>query len=193
MASTSTDWGKMFDDLNTVQEFRNFHWEGTFAEYLDVVKKNPGVSRNAFQRMYDMIGTWGTTSYVEYKKNIVRYKFFDDPIDHGKDAVFGLDVPLMKLVHFFKSAALSYGTEKRVLLLHGPVGSAKSTIARLLKKGIERYSRTEEGALYTFRWVDPKGNDHILGNQTEMPCPMHEEPLKLIPEDLRPRFLDELN
>jgi len=46
-------------------------------------------------------------------------------------------VPLMKLVHFFKSAAFGYGTEKRVLLLHGPVGSAKSTIARLLKKGGE--------------------------------------------------------
>src|SRR3954463_11188428 len=160
---TSTDWGRMFDDLNTAQEFRNFHWEGSFNDYLDIVKKNPAICRNAFQRMYDMILSWGTSSYIEYKKNIIRYKFFDDPIDNGKDAVFGLDVPLMKLVHFFKSAALGYGTEKRVLLLHGPVGSAKSTIARLLKKGTERYSRTDEGALYTFKWVDDKSSgDHIL-------------------------------
>ncbi len=191
---SSSEWAKMLGDGKVVKEFRNFHWEGTFTDYLDTVKKNPIISRNAFQRMYDMVLSWGTTSYVEYKKNIIRYKFFDDPIDHGKDAVFGLDVPLMKLVHFFKSAAFGYGTEKRVLLLHGPVGSAKSTIARLLKKGVERYSRTDEGALYTFRWVDDsKGGDHILGNQTEMPCPMHEEPLKLIPEELRPKFIDELN
>jgi len=64
----------------------SFHWEGSLTDYLDLVKKNPGVARNAFQRMYDMILGWGTTSYVEYKKNIVRYKFFDDPINHGQDA-----------------------------------------------------------------------------------------------------------
>jgi serine protein kinase len=192
-SNNNQDWTKMLAEINSVKDFRNFHWEGSFSDYLDIVKKNPSVCRNAFQRMYDMVLTWGTSSYVEYKKNIVRYRFFDDPIDHGKDAVFGLDVQLMKLVHFFKSAAFGYGTEKRVLLLHGPVGSAKSTIARLLKKGIERYSRQDDGALYTFRWVDAKGGDHILGNQTEMPCPMHEEPLKLLPEEMRSKVLDELN
>jgi serine protein kinase len=144
--------------------------------------------------MYDMILSYGTSNYVEYKKTINRYKFFDDPIENGKDAVFGLDIPIMKLVHFFKSAALGYGTEKRVLLLHGPVGSAKSTIARLLKKGIEIYSRTDEGALYTFKWIDPKGEfPEIFGNQREMPSPMHDDPLKLIPEELRGKMLEELN
>lgn len=190
---SSTDWAKLFGGSDSEKEFRHFHWEGDFLEYLDIVKKNPQISRNAFQRMYDMILSWGTSNYVEYKKNIVRYKFFDDPIEQGKDAVFGLDVPLMKLVHFFKSAAFGYGTEKRVLLLHGPVGSAKSTIARLLKKGVERYSRTDEGALYTFKWVDDKKLTPILGNQAEMPCPMHEEPLKLIPPEFRNKFLDEIN
>ena len=190
---SNADWAKMFGSTSLVKEFRHFHWEGTFLEYLDLVKKHPRITRNAFQRIYDMVLSWGTGSYVEYKKNIVRYKFFDDPIEHGRDAVYGLDVPLMKLVHFFKSAAFGYGTEKRVLLLHGPVGSAKSTIARLLKKGTERYSRTDEGALYTFKWVDGKTETPILGNQTEMPCPMHEEPLKLIPEDLRGKFIEEIN
>ena len=60
----------------------------------------------------------------------------------------------MHLVNVFKSAAKGYGIERRVLLLHGPVGSCKSTIARLLKKGLERYSRTDEGALYTFGWKE---------------------------------------
>ena len=56
-------------------------------------------TRNAFQRMYDMILSYGTDSYTDFKKNIVRYKFFSDPIDNGKDAIFGLDVQLMKLVN----------------------------------------------------------------------------------------------
>ncbi|MFZ9596014.1 MAG: serine protein kinase, partial [Bdellovibrionia bacterium] len=189
----------MLGDSDAIREFRNFHWEGSFTDYLEIIKKDPSVCRNAFQRVYDMILSWGTSSYVEYKKNIIRYKFFEDPIDHGKDAVYGLDVTLMKLVHFFKSAAYGYGTEKRVLLLHGPGGSAKSTIARLIKKGLERYSKQHDGALYTFKWVDGKaggksaGLESILGNQTEMACPMHEEPLKLIPVELRPRFLEEFN
>src|SRR6476660_2956694 len=185
-ANTNQDWARFLSDHQTVKDFKNFHWEGSFADYLDLVKKNPTVCRNAFQRMYDMVLTWGTSSYVEYKKNIVRYKFFDDPIDNGKDAVFGLDVQLVKLVHFFKSAAYGYGTEKRVLLLHGPVVSAKSTIARLLKKGIERYSRQDDGAIYTFKWIDPEGKfGSVLGNQRELMSPMHDEPLKLIPEELR--------
>ncbi|MBI3534852.1 MAG: serine protein kinase, partial [Deltaproteobacteria bacterium] len=192
--SSQQTWLKLLGDFAPTEEFQNLNWEGSFTEYLDIVKKDPKVTRNSFQRIYDMIGSWGTTSYIEYKKNIIHYKFFEDPIDHGKDAVFGLDVPLMKLTYFFKSAAYGYGTEKRVLLLHGPVGSAKSTIVRLLKKGLERYSRTNEGMLFTFKWQDNQENsDHILGSQHEMTCPMHEEPLKLIPEDTRSKFETELN
>jgi serine protein kinase len=159
-----------------------------------MVKKNPSIARNAFQRMYDMILTHGTDSFIEYKKEITRYKFFDDPIGNGADAVFGLDVQIMKLVNFFKSAAYGYGTEKRVLLLHGPVGSAKSTLARLLKKGIESYSRTEAGCMYTFKWVDPSGKgEPLFGGATEMMSPMNEDPLKLIPEDMRAKVLSEVN
>ena len=60
----------------------------------------------------------------------------------------------MRLVHVLKAASEGYGPEKRDILLHGPVGSSKSTIARLLKQGIEYYSRTPDGALYSFDWVN---------------------------------------
>ena len=95
---------------------------------------------------------------MENKDKLVRYRFFSDPDNGGADAVFGLERPLMHLVNVFKSASRHYGTERRILLLHGPVGSAKSTIVRLLKKGLEAYSRTPEGALYTFSWrlTDPE-------------------------------------
>ena len=99
-----------------------------------------------------MILSHGTEEVIVNKEKLVRYKFFDDPDNGGQDAIFGLDRTLMSLVNVLKSAAHGYGTERRVLLLHGPVGSSKSTIARLLKKGLERYSRTDEGALFTFAW-----------------------------------------
>jgi serine protein kinase len=174
------------------EDFTHLHWEGSYQDYIELVQENPSVARNAFQRIHDMIMTFGTSTYVEYKKEITRYHFFDDPLNNGADAVFGIDVHLMKLVNFFKSAAEGYGTEKRVLLLHGPVGSAKSSVCRLIKKGLEHYSRTDDGAMYTFEWLDEEAPE-ILGGQTHFASPMHEEPLKLIPIEVRKQFLDELN
>lgn len=171
------------------------HWSGTFNEYLDLVKANPKITRNAYQRMYDMILEKGTEEYIDFKKHVIRYKFFDDAENGGKDAVFGLDVQLMKLVNVLKAAALGYGTEKRVILLHGPVGSAKSTICRRLKKGLEEYSKSDTGALYTFEWIDEKGQlEGLLGKDVKhFQSPMNEEPLLLIPEEMRPAIIDEIN
>lgn len=179
----------------TTHTIFNANWSGSFNDYLNLVKADPKITRNAFQRMYDMILESGTEEYVDFKKPVIRYKFFDDASNNGKDAVFGLDVTLMKLVNVLKAAALGYGPEKRVILLHGPVGSAKSTICRLLKKGVEAYSKSDRGALYTFEWVDEKGElGDLLGKGARVyASPMHEEPLLLIPEEMRPQIFDELN
>ena len=108
-----------------VSRFREQHWEGSFTEYLEIVQENPLVVRNAFQRVYDMILTYGSEKLTQFKQEYNRYTFFADPIGHGADAIYGLERPLMQLVDFFKSAAQGYGTEKRILLLLGPVGSSK--------------------------------------------------------------------
>ena len=188
----SIDINEFMEKNYSKKDFSHLHWEGSFQDYINLVVKNPHVARNSFQRVHDMILSYGTSTYTEYKKEITRYHFFDDPIENGKDAIFGIDVHLMKLVNFFKSAAKGYGTEKRVLLLHGPVGSAKSSISRLLKKGLEHYSRTDEGALYTYEWHTPE-EEEILGGAKIFPSPMHEEPLKLIPQEVRAQFLEDLN
>ncbi len=171
---------------NTV-EYQKEHWEGTFEEYLDVVRAFPQVTRTAFQRLYDMICSYGAEDIQIGKDKVTRYRFFDDPDENGRDAIFGLERPLATFVNVLKSAAHRYGSERRVLLLHGPVGSSKSTIVRLLKKGLEAYSRTDAGALYTFAWLEA-GNPNSL-----VACPMHEEPLHLAPKELRPALLEELN
>ncbi|HEY4521586.1 MAG TPA: serine protein kinase [Candidatus Paceibacterota bacterium] len=167
------------------------NWSGSFEDYLKIVQKSPRVARNAFQRVYDMILSQGVVEDTNRKKKVTRFKFFQDEKHGGKDAVFGIDISLMHLVDIFKSAAKSYGTEHRVILLHGPVGSAKSTIVRLLKKGLEDYSLTEDGKIYTFVW---QNIGEILGNDIkEMMCPMREDPLLLIPSEKREEFLKNIS
>ncbi len=78
----------------TSNQFRRKNWEGTFEEYLDLVAADPRVTRNAFERVYDMIMSYGTETYEEDREKHVRYRFFNDPDDDGRDAVFGLDASL---------------------------------------------------------------------------------------------------
>src|SRR5712691_11039643 len=171
--------------LQDKTSFKELHWDGSFEDYLKIVRENPRVTRTAFQRLYDMILSHGKTEYIDNKKRLIRYHFFHDEEFGGRDAVFGLDVPLMKLVNVFKSAAQGYGTEKRVILLHGPVGSSKSTIARLLKKGLEAYSRSPDGAAYTFAWnIERRSIDGTMIKE-KMKCPMNEEPLNILPREWR--------
>ncbi len=172
--------------------FHDRNWEGSFEDYLGMVMERPEVVRNAYQRVYDMVMSFGFERYRQFKNDLVRYHFFSDPMGGGADGIYGLDEQLMQLVDVFRSAASGYGTDRRILLLHGPVGSSKSTIARLLKKGIEHYSRTDDGALYTYSWMldehaGPTAKTH------EFASPMHEEPLLLVPKEARGPLLERLN
>jgi len=136
-------------------------WQGTFADYLPMVIQNPNLAIHAHARIYNMICAAG----VEPNEGTRKYRFFASEI-------FGLDKTLERLVEdYFHSAAKRLDVRKRILLLMGPVSGGKSTIVSMLKRGLERYTRTAEGAVYA-----------IDG------CPMHEEPLHLLPESLRPRF-----
>jgi serine protein kinase len=188
MERTSTGPGILRDVIEQTQDktrYQELFWEGSFWDYLGMVEEDPGICRNAYQRLFDLVASYGSTPYTEYKKEIRRWHFFDDPFDDGKDAVYGIDIHLMKLVRVLHAAALGYGPERRVLLLHGPVGSAKSTIARLMKKALESYSKTQVGRMYTYAWV--------LDDGTEVISPMHEDPLRLLPDAVRLGVLDRVN
>ncbi len=187
--SAGTDLIALIAGRQNLVDYQKKHWHGTFADYLDIVRDQPKVARTSYQRLYDMILGYGTEELIVNKEKMARYKFFDDPENGGQDAIFGLDRTLMSLVNVLKSAAHRYGTERRVLLLHGPVGSSKSTIVRLLKKGLEHDSRTDTGAIYTYGWRE----EALDGSDTFADCPMHEEPLRLIPQEHRAEVLAELN
>jgi len=146
-------------------EEEKLQWSGTFRDYVEIVRSNPRVARTAHARVYDMIAWHGITEENGQK----RYKFFEQ-------GIFGLDRTIEKLVEeYFHSAARRLDVRKRILLLMGPVSGGKSTIVTMLKRGLERYSKTDEGALYAI-----KG------------CPMQEEPLHLVPMELREEVEKEL-
>ena len=177
MPNTGNDILNIIREQIDLGDYRKVHWEGTFEEYLDIVREHPEVTRTAYQRLYDMILSHGVEERYENKEKVVRYKFFTEFGYILDDAVYGLDRILVQLVNAFMSAAHEYGTERRVLLLHGPVGSSKSTIARLLKRGLEEYSRTDDGMLFSFSWKGPDG--------TWLKDPMHGDPLQLVPPNMR--------
>ena len=66
--------------MQDYERYRDLSWEGSFEDYLQVVRENPKVTRNAFQRIYDMVLGFGSEEYVDNKKKLVRYNFFSDPI-----------------------------------------------------------------------------------------------------------------
>jgi serine protein kinase len=150
------------DLVKRLEEYRDrereLQWEGTFAQYFEIATKKPEVIRLAHERIYRMI----MDADVETSRSgEPRFNFFSDEI-------FGIEKPLQQIVEYFHSAAQRLEVRKRILLLMGPVGGGKSTIVYLIKRGLEAYSRLEAGALYSIR-----------------DCPMHEEPLHLIPNELR--------
>jgi serine protein kinase len=137
-------------------------WEGTFRDYFELVTQNPNVSKLSHSRVCDMILAAGVEKINEGSRDeIVKYNFFSDEL-------FGIERPISKIVEYFKSAGQRLEVRKRILLLMGPVGGGKSTIVTMLKRGIEKWSRTADGAVYAIK-----------------DCPMHEEPLHLIPPELR--------
>ena len=165
------------------RQYEAEHWEGTFDQYLGLVQQDPLILRTAHQRLYDMVLSHGVEEVDVDKEKLPRYRFFSDPIEDGRDGVFGLERSLHDLMSMFKAAAHGFGPERRVILLHGPVGSAKSTIVRLLKKGLEAYSRLPQGALYTFSW---RVDGEVIAS------PMNEEPLLLLPREARAKLIASL-
>src|SRR5829696_5376258 len=151
--------------LNRLEEYRaaeaRLAWVGTFADYFDMVIADPALARLSHARVYAMLMNAGVETGANDRKH---YKFFENEL-------FGVEKPLEQLVDYFASAAARLEVRKRILLLMGPVGGGKSTIVTMLKRGLEEWTRDEAGAVYAIK-----------------DCPMHEEPLHLIPAELRPEI-----
>jgi len=145
------------------RQHRAKHWAGTFEEFLrDIVPPSPrSLARSSHEYLWDMLCWFGRSQ---------------PDADSGPSALFqrelfGIDAPLARVVDYFKGAAAGSDVGRRLLLLLGPPSGGKSTMAILLKRGIEEYSHTDEGAVYA-----------LSGS------PMHESPLNIVPATLRAEF-----
>ena len=147
------------------REAGRFDWQGTFADYFNMIGDNPSISRLSHRMVHDAIAANGVKEDPETGKP--AYTLF-------ADKVYGQDDTIESIVEYFASSARRLEIRKRILLLLGPPASGKSTIVAMIKEALEGYTRTDEGALFAI-----KG------------CPMQEEPLHLIPHNLRPKLQEE--
>ena len=160
------DGNKQFNISERLEDLRREHealrWEGSFRDYFELVAQNPRIAQLSHARINDMVHAAGVDRLNEGTQHeLLSYKFFDSEL-------FGIEEPIARIVEYFKSAAQRLEVRKRILLLMGPVGGGKSTIVNMLKRGLEVWTQIDAGAVYAIK-----------------DCPMHEEPLHLIPHQLR--------
>ncbi|MGD2076423.1 MAG: serine protein kinase [Gammaproteobacteria bacterium] len=162
------DGQKRFIDSLTAftQEHRARHWEGSFETFIqDIVAREPGlVTRTSHQYLWDMLRWRQEEQRAAGGEDEPEFRLFSHEL-------YGMEDPLRRVVDYFKAASAGSEVGRRLLLLLGPPSGGKSTLVILLKQGLAEYSQTEEGALYG-----------IQG------CPLHENPLHLIPHSLRADF-----
>jgi len=138
--------------------------EMPFREYLLKVIARPSLAMRAHARLYNMIKSAGVSVDDEEREH---YAFLENDL-------FGIAEPLARIVDYFKAAAMGSDVGRRILLLYGPPSSGKSQLVILLKRGLEEYTRTAEGALYAIA-----------------DCPQREDPLHLLPHGLRRAFAEQ--
>ncbi len=156
--------------LDSLSSFSRLHraqrWEGTFGDFVKgILPHSPAaVARTSHQYIWDMLRWHGQNASPDATDTAKARELL-------KRELFGIDEPLSRVVEYFKAAAAGSDVGRRLLLLLGPPSGGKSTLAILLKRGLEEYSRTESGAIYAI-----KGS------------PLRENPLNLVPTSLRPEF-----
>jgi serine protein kinase len=141
-------------------------WEGTFREFLQIFESGqyPSMGVLSHQRVHKMILSHGTERVDHFGQERTRYHFFEKRL-------FGIEQSIDEIMSYISSAAQRTETARRMLLLWGPPSSGKSDLVSLVKRGLEAYSKTDDGAIFA-----------IKGSKT------HENPFLLVPHELREDF-----
>ena len=190
------------------KDFEKYKRILSFEEYLDLVTAEPELhTRGSAQYLLDTIDSFGTTK----TDNGTRFRIFDQEFADPRGRVVGQLVPQNEIYSRLQAFAKE-GINNKLILLHGPNGSAKSSMIQCLVRGLEHYSHSHEGALYKFNWIFPVekylktgfgltssggkelasfaklGDDEI---QSRIPCDLRDHPLLLLPADVRVKFIEQ--
>ncbi len=219
MASSS-----ILDDLAEIavsvqEQFKSERRVLSYQQYLELFEADPRRhSRDAAQYLKDAFDHFGTEDVKKPWGKSRRFKLFDLAwLGEGAaraDALVGHEQLQSELYRVLRNFSRQ-GRANRLPLLHGPNGSAKSTIARCLMLALEHYSQTDDGALYRFHWVFPNrrstkgaigfGDKSLQARAGDSYAHLDEEfidarlldeirdhPLLLLPRDARRKLLQQL-
>ena len=215
------EFSEIIENLNqrSREAFREGERIRSFGSYLrDLTEDTYHYTRSAAQYVRDMFHHYGSEKRKALGSDITRHLLFDAPFDDGKDQVFGQET-VQHSIYGHVSNFAQEGTANRLILLHGPNGSSKTSVIRMILRGMEHYSRQPEGVLYAFSWIFPKKEvsagtlgfgpqDHnmapredselpsfaYLSSQetaTRMICEQKDAPFFLLPLAERQRLLEE--
>jgi serine protein kinase len=127
----------------------------SYGEYFSLFGADPARQvRSAAQYLRDVFDHFGAEPVRTPRGQMTRWHLFDCPWDGGKDALMGQE-EVQAAVYRLISNFAREGRTNRLILLHGPNGSAKSTFVACLQRAMEHYSTLEDGALYRFNWIFP--------------------------------------
>ena len=183
----------------------------SFSEYLEVVREGPAAqARDAATYVRDCFLFYGTEKVDRPYGKLTRYKLFDCPFEGGRDPLIGHEA-VQEQVFGLISDFVREGRVNKLILLHGPNGSAKSSFIACILRALEDYSRRPEGAIYSFNWVFPtrklerssigfgssKPTDnlstfaHLGDNEVDarIRSELRDHPLLLLPREARIEFL----
>jgi serine protein kinase len=182
----------------------------SFDEYLDEVIAHPTRHlRNAARYLIDVINHFGVDDVAQSTGMVRRYRLFDQAFDEGRGRVAGQERVQAAVVRILENFVRS-GRIDRLVLLHGPNGSAKTSIIQAITRAAEVYSHTDDGALYRFNWVFPIGSvqkgslgfgggrsTHVgsyahlesAAIEARLPCEFKDHPLILLSREERTSFL----
>ncbi len=197
----------------------------SFSEYLDLFGQDPlRYARDASRYVRDCFDHFGTRRVKHPWGEFTRYNIFDLPWEDKpktgspgnlpRGALIGQEHVQEEIYRALSNFARE-GRPNRLVLLHGPNGSAKSTIVSCIVRALEHYSTLDEGALYRFNWVFPSQKTmrgtlgfgqrdgdvssaltyaHLADDQIDakLLVEVRDHPLFLIPVDERRRMIERL-
>lgn len=174
----------------------------SFEQYLSELTERPHCHiRNSAQYFADMIDSFGAYTVTHPTETLTRYRLFDAAFRGQEGKIFGQEKVQHAIVEHLRSF-VRQGRVDKLILLHGPNGSAKTSIIQAIVKAAEHYSYSDDGALYQFSWVFPK-KEWISGTfgfskepssnvresyahlpneavEARMPCDQRDHPLLLL-------------
>lgn len=180
----------------------------SFSEYVELLRREPKRQlRSSAQYIAEMMDHFGRDGR--------RFRLFDQEFSDPRYRVVGQEA-VQEQIYSILQSFIREGVNNKLILLHGPNGSAKSSLINCIMRGMEEYSTTPEGALYRFHWIFPVdrygkpsfglGGDKNAGSELDsyaklpdaeiaarITCELKDHPLFLVPLDQRKDFVKELD